>query len=84
MTLQTDLGELLGTLPYMSPEQVQLDPAELDVRSDVYALGVIMYELLAGKLPHDMRGMALPELVHTIVMLIRFRWGRFPDLPGRH
>jgi eukaryotic-like serine/threonine-protein kinase len=66
MTLQTDLGELLGTLPYMSPEQVQLDPAELDVRSDVYALGVIMYELLAGKLPHDMRGMALPELVHTI------------------
>jgi eukaryotic-like serine/threonine-protein kinase len=66
MTRQTDLGQLLGTLPYMSPEQVQPDPAELDIRSDVYALGVIMYELLAGKLPHDMRQMALPEIVQTI------------------
>ncbi len=66
MTRQTDLGQLLGTLPYMSPEQVQPDPAELDIRSDVYALGVILYELLAGRLPHDMRQMALPEIVQTI------------------
>lgn len=66
MTRQTDLGQLLGTLPYMSPEQVQPDPAELDIRSDVYALGVIMYELLAGKLPHDIKQMALPEIVQTI------------------
>jgi eukaryotic-like serine/threonine-protein kinase len=66
MTRQTDLGQLLGTLPYMSPEQVQPDPTELDIRSDVYALGVILYELLAGKLPHDMRQMALPEIVQTI------------------
>jgi serine/threonine protein kinase/tetratricopeptide (TPR) repeat protein len=66
MTRQTDLGQLLGTLPYMSPEQVQPDPEELDIRSDVYALGVIMYELLAGHLPHDMRQMALPEIVQTI------------------
>jgi eukaryotic-like serine/threonine-protein kinase len=66
MTRQTHLGQLLGTLPYMSPEQVQPDPAELDIRSDVYALGVVMYELLAGHLPHDMRQMALPEIVQTI------------------
>jgi eukaryotic-like serine/threonine-protein kinase len=66
MTRQTDLGQLLGTLQYMSPEQVQPDPAELDIRSDVYALGVIMYELLAGRLPHDMKQMALPEIVQTI------------------
>jgi tetratricopeptide (TPR) repeat protein len=65
-TRQTDVGQMLGTLPYMSPEQVQPDPTELDIRSDVYALGVIMYQLLAGKLPHDMDRMSLPEIVRTI------------------
>jgi serine/threonine protein kinase len=65
-TRQTDIGQLVGTLQYMSPEQVQPDPVELDIRSDVYALGVMLYELLAGHLPHDMRQMALPEIVQTI------------------
>ena len=48
-TRQTDLGQLVGTLAYMSPEQVLADPLELDTRSDVYALGVILFELLAGR-----------------------------------
>jgi tetratricopeptide (TPR) repeat protein/predicted Ser/Thr protein kinase len=64
-TRQTDVGQLLGTLPYMSPEQVTADPWALDTRSDVYALGVILYELLAGKLPYQL-GRQLQDMVHTI------------------
>lgn len=52
-TSVADIGKLRGTLPYMAPEQLRGDPSELDVRSDVYALGVILYELLTGQRPHD-------------------------------
>ena len=64
-TRQTDLGQLIGTLAYMSPEQALADPLELDTRSDVYALGVILYELLAGKLPYTL-SKKLHEAVSTI------------------
>ena len=66
ITRGTSAGELLGTLPYMSPEQVRADPALIDVRSDVYALGVIGYELLAGKRPLDVGARALPEAIRAI------------------
>ena len=65
VTRQTDMGQLLGTLAYMSPEQVLADPLALDTRSDVYALGVILYELLAGKLPYQLTR-HLHEAVQTI------------------
>jgi len=48
----TQAGEVLGTLPYMSPEQLGGGGREIDTRSDVYALGAIAYQLVCGRLPH--------------------------------
>jgi tetratricopeptide (TPR) repeat protein/predicted Ser/Thr protein kinase len=55
-TLHTSEGQLVGTLAYMSPEQVRADPSAIDARSDVYAIGVVAYELLAGRMPYDVAG----------------------------
>lgn len=65
-TLHTAAGQLIGTLPYMSPEQVAGDPQQLDTRSDVYALGVLCFQLLAGRLPHELERKTIPEAVRTI------------------
>ncbi len=66
MTMQTDVGQLIGTIPYMSPEQAAGDPAQLDIRSDIYGLGVIAYELLTGRLPYDVSGKLIHEAVRVI------------------
>lgn len=65
-TVHTVVGELIGTIPYMSPEQCDADPAGLDTRSDVYAIGVIGYELLAGRKPYNLERKPIFEAVRII------------------
>lgn len=60
-TAYTRTGQFLGTLAYMSPEQLGGRPSEIDARCDVFALGVILYELLARRLPFDPRDRSLVE-----------------------
>jgi len=65
-TLQTDVGQIIGTLQYMSPEQVAGSPDDLDTRSDVYALGVIAYELLSGSAPYNLKDRMILEAARVI------------------
>src|SRR5262249_49920035 len=62
----TGTAQLVGTLGYMSPEQVVADPDSLDRRSDVYTLGVILFQLLAGRPPYALEGLPLPEGARVI------------------
>src|SRR5205807_9517870 len=50
-TLFTEFGAVIGTFEYMSPEQAELNQLDIDTRSDIYSLGVLLYELLTGTTP---------------------------------
>ncbi|MCB9896638.1 MAG: serine/threonine protein kinase [Planctomycetes bacterium] len=63
---QTVVGQLVGTLQYMSPEQVGGEPDAVGTASDVYALGLLLFELLCGERAHELSGRALPEAAATI------------------
>ena len=66
ITTTTLTGRIMGTLAYMSPEEAAGHPDDIDVRSDVYSLGVVFYELLTNELPHHVSRTALPEAVRII------------------
>jgi eukaryotic-like serine/threonine-protein kinase len=68
-TLFTEFGAIVGTFEYMSPEQAVLDQLDIDTRSDVYSLGVLLYELLTGTTPLErarMKHVAVLELLRLI------------------
>ena len=65
-TMQTEVGQIIGTIEYMSPEQCEGDPELVDVRSDVYSLGVVLFELLTGERPRKLDGSSIYEAIKKI------------------
>src|SRR5262249_22395944 len=65
-TVESVVGQIIGTLAYMSPEQAGADPSRIDGRSDVYALGVVAYELLRGGLPYPRQARMLLAAVRVL------------------
>ncbi len=65
-TMQTDTGQLVGTLQYMSPEQLEGHDRLIDTRSDIYALGLLLYELVCEAKPYDLSSTSLAQAVTTL------------------
>ncbi len=65
-SMHTSAGQMIGTLAYMSPEQCAGDPAALDIRTDVYSLGAVLYEVLCGQTPFNPGDKPLLEAARAI------------------
>ncbi|MEY4832609.1 MAG: Serine/threonine-protein kinase PrkC [Planctomycetota bacterium] len=72
--VRTETGQLVGTLQYMSPEQCLGQRDRIDARTDVYALGMILFELLSETYPYDVRGVPVAEAIQIVSQ------GKVPDL----
>ncbi len=68
-TMHTEFGSIVGTLQYMSPEQAELSSADIDTRTDVYSLGVMLYELLSGSTPLDKETLGKNALLKTLQII---------------
>lgn len=64
---QTEVGQVLGTFQYMSPEQCDGKPDDVDERSDLYSLGVVLFELLTGTLPYDVGSTSVHEAAQVVL-----------------
>ncbi|QDV08383.1 Serine/threonine-protein kinase PknB [Planctomycetes bacterium Poly30] len=76
-TSLTSAGEIVGTIAYMSPEQVLGEPDRVDARSDVYALGVLLFRLLTGHAPLELSGLSLPKVALRLSREDAARLSRF-------
>src|SRR5262249_49052409 len=68
-TMFTEVGQIVGTLEYMAPEQAELNNLDIDTRADIYSLGVLLYELLTGSTrftAKELRSVAFTEMLRLI------------------